>query len=40
MTEDQTTQKGIASGNPVSVKGLAYLIAGHEMHHIKILKER
>ena len=40
MTEDQTTQKGIASGNPVSVRALAYIIAGHEMHHIKILKER
>ena len=40
MTEDQSTQKGIASGNPVSVRGLAYMIAGHEMHHIKILKER
>lgn len=40
MTEDQTTQKGIASGNPVSVRALAYMIAGHEMHHIKILKER
>jgi len=40
MTEDQSTQKGIASGNPVSVRALAYMIAGHEMHHIKILKER
>ncbi len=36
----QQTQKGIASGNPVSVRALAYLMAGHEMHHIKILKER
>ena len=40
MTDEQTTQKGIASGNPVSVRALAYMIAGHEMHHIKILKER
>jgi uncharacterized damage-inducible protein DinB len=40
LTEDQTKQKGIASGNPVSVRGLAYMIAGHEMHHIKILKEK
>ncbi|MDR3697015.1 DinB family protein [Mucilaginibacter sp.] len=40
FTEEQTTQKGIASGNPVSVRALAYMIAGHEMHHIKLLKER
>jgi uncharacterized damage-inducible protein DinB len=40
FTAEQTTQKGIASGNPVSVRALAYMIAGHEMHHIKILKER
>jgi uncharacterized damage-inducible protein DinB len=40
MTEEQTKQKGTASGNPVSVRGLMYMIAGHEMHHIKILKER
>jgi uncharacterized damage-inducible protein DinB len=40
LTEEQTRQKGIASGNPVSVRGLAYMIAGHELHHIKILKER
>jgi hypothetical protein len=40
ITDEQSTQKGIASGNPVSVRALAYIIAGHEMHHIKILKER
>jgi len=40
MSEEQSTQKGIASGNPVSVRALAYMIAGHELHHIKILKER
>jgi len=40
LTEEQSTQKGIASGNPVSVRALAYITAGHEMHHIKILEER
>jgi uncharacterized damage-inducible protein DinB len=40
VTEVQSTQKGIANGNPVSVRGVAYMMAGHEMHHIKILKER
>lgn len=40
FSEEQQMQKGVASGNPVSVRALAYMIAGHEMHHIKILKER
>ena len=40
LSDGQQTQKGIASGNPVSVRALAYMIAGHELHHIKVLKER
>jgi uncharacterized damage-inducible protein DinB len=40
MSEEQSMRKGIASGSPVSVRAFAYMIAGHEMHHIKILKER
>jgi len=40
ITDEQSTQKGIASGYPISVRGLAYMIAGHELHHLKILKER
>lgn len=40
MTEAQSTQKGIANGNPFSVRAYAYMMAGHEMHHINILKER
>jgi hypothetical protein len=35
-----TERKGIANGNPASVRALAYQIAGHEMHHMKIIKER
>lgn len=31
---------GTASGNPVSVQALAYIIAGHERHHVKLLRER
>jgi hypothetical protein len=40
LSDELQTQKGIASGNPVSVRALAYMTAGHELHHIKILKER
>lgn len=31
---------GIASNNPFSVRSLAYIIAGHADHHVKILQER
>ena len=40
MTGEQTKQKGIASGGTFSVRAYAYMMAGHEMHHLKILKER
>ena len=33
-------RKGIASGQPVSVRALAYIIAGHQKHHFEIVKER
>ena len=31
---------GTANGNRASVRALGYHIAGHELHHIKIIKER
>lgn len=34
------TRRGVASEHPVSVRALAYLIAGHELHHAAILKEK
>lgn len=33
-------RRGVASGNEVSVRALAWMIAGHELHHRKILRER
>jgi len=40
FNEEDLLRKGIANGNPASVRALAYQIAGHEMHHMKIIKER
>jgi hypothetical protein len=40
LPEDAWSRTGIASGNPVSVRALAYIIAGHLAHHIAILEER
>lgn len=33
-------QVGTASGNPVSARALAYIIAGHELYHQEILRDR
>lgn len=33
-------KRGIASDNPFSVRALAYIVAGHYAHHIRILRER
>lgn len=32
--------KGTANSSPISVRALAYIISGHTMHHLEILKER
>ena len=34
------SRRGIASNNPITVRALAFIIAGHELHHREILKER
>lgn len=34
------TRRGSASGMPVSVRALAWIIAGHERHHLGTLAER
>jgi hypothetical protein len=33
-------RKGIASGNEINVRSLAWIIAGHERHHLKIIREK
>jgi uncharacterized damage-inducible protein DinB len=34
------TRRGIANKNEVTVRAIAYIIAGHELHHRQILKEK
>jgi uncharacterized damage-inducible protein DinB len=34
------TRRGVASGNPFTVRALAYIIAGHALHHRAVLEER
>jgi hypothetical protein len=40
LDEEAWQRRGVANNNPVTVLALAYLIAGHELHHRKILEER
>jgi hypothetical protein len=40
FSEEQFARSGIASGNQVTVRAIAYIVAGHERHHVKILRER
>ena len=40
MPADAWERRGIASDNPVTVRALAYITAGHVAHHVRILRER
>jgi hypothetical protein len=40
LPADAWTRRGIASDNAFTVRALAYIAAGHVIHHVKILKER
>lgn len=40
LSEEQSKLIGTASNHPVSVRALVYMTAGHELHHLDILKER
>ena len=34
------SRSGVASDNPFSVRALAYITAGHLVHHLEVLRER
>jgi uncharacterized damage-inducible protein DinB len=40
LSDEAYSRGGVANGNFVTVGALVYHIAGHELHHINILKER
>lgn len=39
VPDEAWTRTGVANGNRVSVRALAYHIAGHELRHVNIIKE-
>ena len=40
LPADAWARSGIASGNPFTVRALAYIAAGHNTHHVSILRSR
>lgn len=40
LDDDATSRRGSANGAAVTVRALAFIIAGHERHHVSILRER
>lgn len=40
VSDERSQLMGTASDNPISVRALTYIMAGHIIHHIKILNER
>lgn len=40
LSTQQVDRLGSGNGHPVSVRALAHMIAGHELHHLTILRDR
>jgi hypothetical protein len=40
LPDEAWERRGVASGNPVTVRALAYIVGGHYAHHTAILRER
>jgi hypothetical protein len=40
MPHEAWTRRGVASGNPFTVRALAHITAGHVAHHARLLRER
>ncbi|WP_422660948.1 DinB family protein [Paenibacillus sp. EC2-1] len=40
LAEEAWERTGIANDNKISASAVAYIIAGHELHHLNVLKER
>ncbi len=40
MSDEALMRRGRANGNPLSVRAVAHILAGHEVHHMALLRER
>ena len=40
LTEDDLHHRGIVNDGPMSARALAFIIPGHELHHVRVLQKR
>lgn len=40
FTDEQLDRRGTANGGPTTVRALLYIVPGHELHHLNIIRER
>ena len=40
LTDEQSLIEGTANATPITIRALVYVIAGHELHHMRIIKDR
>jgi uncharacterized damage-inducible protein DinB len=40
MTDEATARRGVANGAEISVRALAYITAGHELHHRGVIEKK
>lgn len=40
LDDEAWTRRGVANNNPVTVRAMAWVTAGHERHHLNVLRER
>lgn len=40
FTDEEWMRQGTASGKAISTRALAYIVSGHELHHLKVLQTR
>lgn len=40
LDEEAWSRRGVANQSPVTVRALAFMIAGHELHHRAVLKQK
>jgi hypothetical protein len=40
LPDNAWMRRGVASGNPFTVRAIAYIIVGHVNHHLRVLRER
>ena len=40
LTPEAWLCRGIVSDNPASARSIAYILVGHELHHLSVLRDR